>query len=172
MLPLKDGFSICKEVRSHSVDTPVLMLTAKGEMEDRVKGLTIGADDYLVKPFAFEELLARVRSLLRRPKQSIQLTLQISPDISVNLAAHVVIKDGMEIPLTPKEFSLLEFLIRHKNQAVTQQAIFDHVFDFAKENWSNTVEVHIKNLRKKLFPIANESPLKTVRGVGYRLELQ
>lgn len=170
MLPLKDGIAICASMRSRGISTPVLMLTAKGELEDKVKGLQTGADDYLVKPFAFEELLARISALLRRPRQVVKEVITIG-EVSVDLIAHTVTQDGNEVPLTPKEFSILEFLIRHKNQAVTQQQIFDHVFDFAKENWSNTVEVHIKNLRKKLFPSSDASPLKTVRGVGYRLEL-
>ncbi len=171
MLPEKDGFAVCESMRSLGIATPVLMLTAKGEVDEKVRGLNVGADDYLVKPFAFEELLARIGSLLRRPKQVAQAVVDLSEGVTIDLVAHIVTKDGDEVSLTLKEFSILEFMIMHKNQVLTQQQIFDHVFDFAKENGSNTIEVHLKNIRKKIFPHSDVSPLKTVRGVGYRLEI-
>lgn len=171
-LPERNGFEICQNVREKNISTPILMLTAKGEMEDKVKGLQIGADDYLTKPFKFEELLARVHALLRRPKIFKTEKIQITKNIILDILARKVEKNGIEILLTPKEFTILEFLVEHKNEAVSQQKIFDHCFDFAKENWSNSIEVHIKNLRKKLFTNENEQILKTVRGLGYRLEIQ
>jgi DNA-binding response OmpR family regulator len=170
-LPEKNGFEICQNIRAKNISTPVLMLTAKGELEDKVKGLQIGADDYLTKPFKFEELLARVHALLRRPKIFKTEKIQLTENIIFDGVARKVIKNEKEISLTPKEFEILEFLVQYKNEAVSQQKIFDHCFDFAKENWSNSIEVHIKNLRKKLFTESNEKILKTVRGVGYRLEI-
>jgi len=171
-LPIRHGFEICKTIRGNNISTPIMMLTAKEALEDVVKGLTIGADDYLVKPFKFEELLARVHALLRRPKIVKTAKILLISNIIFDAAARQVTKDGIEVSLAPKEFEILEFLIRHKNKAVSQQDIFDHCFDFAKNNWSNTIEVHIKNIRKKLFIHDDEKILKTVRGAGYRLELE
>ncbi|MFH0834645.1 MAG: response regulator transcription factor [Patescibacteria group bacterium] len=171
-LPGKNGFEICRTVRAKHISTPILMLTAKGELEDKVQGLRIGADDYIVKPFKFEELLARIHALLRRPREFKIAKTALTKNILFDSPARQVWKNNKEISLTPKEFEILEYLIKHKNQAVSQQQIFDHCFDFAKENWSNTIEVHVKNLRKKLFANADEKILKTVRGVGYRLEVR
>ncbi|USN58932.1 MAG: response regulator transcription factor [Candidatus Peribacteria bacterium] len=171
-LPEKNGFEICQNIREKGISTPVLMLTAKNELEDKVKGLHIGADDYLTKPFKLEELLARVHALLRRPKMFKTKKIELTKNIFFDGAARKVAKSGNEISLTPKEFEILEFLVQHKNEAVSQQKIFDHCFDFAKENWSNTIEVHIKNLRKKLFTNDDEQILKTIRGLGYRLEIK
>ena len=171
-LPEKNGFKICQTIRKRNIATPVLMLTAKSELEEKVKGLQIGADDYLTKPFKFEELLARIHVLLRRPKEFKKEKMQLTKDIYLDSFARKVTKNEVEISLTPKEFEILEFLVRHRNKAVSQQAIFDHCFDFAKVNWSNTIEVHIKNLRKKLFTNDDEKILKTVRGIGYRLEIK
>ena len=171
-LPGKDGFKVCQAIRGQGLSTPVIMLTAKSELEDKVKGLQIGADDYLTKPFNFEELLARIQALLRRPKELKKEKMQLTKDIYFDSSARKVTKNEAEISLTPKEFEILEFLVQHKNEAISQQKIFDHCFDFAKENWSNTIEVHIKNLRKKLFTNDDEKILKTVRGIGYRLEIK
>lgn len=171
-LPEKNGFEICQNIRKQNIATPVLMLTAKSELEDKVKGLQIGADDYLTKPFKFEELLARIHALLRRQKEFKKEEIQLTKNIYFDASARKVIKNEVEISLTPKEFEILEFLVQYKNEAISQQKIFDHCFDFAKENWSNTIEVHIKNLRKKLFTNDDEKILKTVRGIGYRLEIK
>ncbi|QQS59823.1 response regulator transcription factor [Candidatus Peregrinibacteria bacterium] len=170
-LPKKNGFEICQTIRKKEICTPVIMLTAKQELEDRVYGLEIGADDYLGKPFQFEELLARVHALLRRPRTLKTEKIQLTKNIVFDGIARKVEKNGTKIALTPKEFEILEFLVRHKNEAVSQQKIFDHCFDFAKDNWSNAIEVHVKNLRKKLFTHNDEKILKTVRGFGYRLEI-
>ena len=171
-LPGKDGFKVCQTIREQGLSTPVIMLTAKQAVEDKVNGLSLGADDYLGKPFKFEELLARIHALLRRPKAFKTEKIELSPQITFDAAARKVTKNEVEIGLTPKEFEILEFLVRHRNKAVSQQAIFDHCFDFAKDNWSNTIEVHIKNIRKKLFNADDAKILKTVRGVGYRLAIQ
>lgn len=171
-LPEKNGFEICQTIREKGISTPVIMLTAKEELEDKVKGLQIGADDYLTKPFKFEELLARIHALLRRPQIFKSEKLQLTKNIFFDASARKVEKNGEEISLTPKEYEILEFLVQHKNKAVSQQKIFDHCFDFAKDNWSNTIEVHIKNLRKKLFTQTHEKILKTIRGLGYRLEIE
>lgn len=168
-LPRKDGFAICHSLREKGIDTPILLLTAKGEVSNKVHGLGIGADDYLVKPFKFEELLARVHALLRRPKMYQKSRTNITPDIVFNAITRSVERGSVEIPLTPKEFKILEYLVQHKNESVSQQEIFDHCFDFAKENWSNAVEVHIKNLRKKLND-HDKKTIKTIREFGYRLE--
>lgn len=171
-LPGKNGFEVCKTIRGYNIHTPVIMLTAKWSLEDRVNGLEVGADDYLVKPFKFEELLARIHALLRRPRKYHKERLQIQKDLFFDGVMRKVLKQWEEIHLTPKEFSILEFLVRYQNEAVSQQDIFDHCFDFAKDNWSNAVEVHIKNLRKKLYTHDEEPNLKTIRGFGYCLEIQ
>jgi len=171
MLPKKNGISVCKTIRAEGINTPILMLTAKGELNDKVTGLNAGVDDYLVKPFEFDELIARINALLRRPSNIINEKMIISGNISVDLNAKKVAIKNKEINLTTKEFAILEYLIRNKNIAVSHQQIFDHVFDFAKHHSSNTIEVHMKNLRKKLFSNPKENVIKTVRGHGYRLEI-
>ena len=171
-VPGKNGFEICKTIRDQKLSTPVLMLTAKNKIEDKVNGLSLGADDYLEKPFSFQELLARIQALLRRPKAFQNQRVELSSRIIFDGWARKVVKDGKDISLTFKEFEILEFLVKHKNKAVSQQSIFDHCFDFAKDNWSNTVEVHIKNIRKKLFDENDAKILQTVRGHGYRLEIK
>ncbi len=171
-LPEKNGFEICKNIREKNISTPVIMLTAKGEVESRVQGLQSGADDYLTKPFSFDELLARIFAVLRRPQIIQQKKIWITEEICFQKEKRSVQKKNLEISLTPKEFEILEFLVENKNRAVSQQQIFEHCFDFAKDNWSNTIEVHIKNLRKKLFKDCYETPLKTVRGIGYCLEIK
>lgn len=171
MLPSCDGFSICDQIRSKGIQTPVLFLTAKWTVEDRIKGLDLGGDDYLVKPFSTEELLARIRALLRRKDSINDEVVELPEGIIINLSTRQLTKDQEELHVTPKEFGILEYLVRHEWQALSQQQIYDHVFDFAKENWSNTIEVHIKNLRKKVFSQVSYDPIKTVRGLGYRLEI-
>lgn len=170
MLPGKSGEQICYDIRKNGLEIPILMLTAKGEISDKIKGLNLGADDYLSKPFDFNELLARMRALLRRNPHLENEIIHITDEIIFDISAKSVYKNGVIQSLSPKEFSILEVLVRHRGQALTRNQIFEQVSDFAKENWSNSIDVHIKNIRKKLFKTDHENPLKTVRGIGYRLE--
>ncbi len=169
-LPGKNGFKVCETIRKKGISTPVIMLTAKSEMNEKLAGFMAGTDDYLPKPFNFDELLMRIQALLRRSNVLIPQKIKITSVITFDQLARKIEKNGQEIRLTAKEFEILEFLVLNKNQAVSQQKIFDHCFDFAKENWSNTIEVHIKNIRKKCF-VDEKEVLKTVRGFGYRLEI-
>ncbi len=170
-LPGKNGLEICKNIREKNISTPILMLTAKHEMEDKVLGFNLGADDYLAKPFVFDELLVRIKALLRRPKMLQRKKIFLTENISVDLDSKKIEKKGIEIFFTAKEFEILEFFIKNKNKVVSQEQIFEGCFDFAKENWSNTIEVHIKNIRKKLFK-DDKKILRTVRGMGYCLEIE
>ena len=167
MLPGKDGVSICVSWRENNVIVPVLMLTALNTTDDKVLGLDAGADDYLAKPFAFKELLARIHALLRRPKQSTPLILN-SGDISINTTSRTVTLKNKEISLTLKEFMVLEYLMRNLNKVVTRDELYSHAWDFADSSFSNTVDVHIKNLRKKIHD--NAKIIQTIRGVGYKME--
>ena len=167
MLPGKDGVSICSSWRENGVVVPVLMLTALGTTDDKVDGLDAGADDYLAKPFAFKELLARVHALLRRPKQSFPDILT-SHDINIDTTKRVVTYKNKIISLTLKEFMVLEYLMRNLNKVVTRDELYSHAWDFADSSFSNTVDVHIKNLRKKIND--NAKIIQTVRGVGYKIE--
>lgn len=169
MLPELDGVALIKAVREAELTTPIIMLTAKSTVEDKVTGLSGGADYYLTKPFAFEELFACMTALRRRPNIFQGDESLIQDGLVCNLIRRQVKKDGETIALTPTEFGILEQLILHKGNPVSQQALAEHVFDFAKENWSNTIEVHVKNLRKKLERNNYENPIKTIRGVGYTL---
>jgi len=169
MLPKKDGIAVCKDWRKANITIPVLMLTAKDTTEDKIIGLDSGADDYLIKPFLFDELTARVRALLRRPKEALPTELKIK-DIILNTATRKVTRAGKEIPLTLKEFMVLEYLMRHPNKVVTRDELYDHAWDFAANAFSNTVDVHIKNLRKKIDNKNHEKVLETIRGVGYRFK--
>ncbi len=170
MLPGKSGEEICADIREKNIDVPILILSAKDTTEDKVNGLTIGADDYLVKPFEFEELVARLRALVRRKPKLQDKKIQLSPNVVVDLQKISVYKNNKEIILSPKEYSILELLAKNKNQVLTREQIFDKVTDFAADNWSNSIDVHIKNIRKKLFKDEKYDPIKTVRGVGYRLD--
>lgn len=167
MLPGKDGISICRNWRENGVVIPVLMLTALNTTDDKVVGLDAGADDYLSKPFAFKELLARVHALFRRPKQSFPDILTLS-DVSVNTTSREVTYKNKIISLTLKEFMVLEYLIRNKNKVVSRDELYSHAWDFADSSFSNTVDVHIKNLRKKIKD--NGKIIQTIRGVGYKME--
>lgn len=171
MLPSMDGITICKKLREGKNHTPILMLTAKGQIQDKVEGLDSGADDYLTKPFSFEELLARIHALNRRPKQMIALTLQVA-DLVLNTREYTVARNKTSIQLSSKEFSLLEYMMRNANKIVTKDQIISHVWDYDADVLPNTVEVYIKNLRSKIdYPFHNEKQLiHTVRGFGYKIE--
>jgi DNA-binding response OmpR family regulator len=168
MLPTTDGITICKTLRQMKISTPILMLTAKDTVNDRVAGLDVGADDYLVKPFAFEELVARIRALLRRPAETVIVELNQN-GITLNTVTRKVTRSNKEIELTTKEFSILEQFLQHPNEVLTRDKIMSHVWDFAFEGFSNVVDSHIKNLRKKLQK-KNETLFETVHGVGYRFK--
>ncbi len=167
MLSGKDGVSVCLSWRENDVTVPVLMLTALSTTDDKVKGLDAGADDYLAKPFAFKELLARINALLRRPKQSAPLILTFK-DISINTVSRVVTYKNKPITLTLKEFMVLEYLMRNIDKVVTRDELYSHAWDFADSSFSNTVDVHIKNLRRKIHD--NAKIIQTIRGVGYKIE--
>ncbi|MFH1833185.1 MAG: response regulator transcription factor [Candidatus Levyibacteriota bacterium] len=170
LLPQMDGITVSKKLREEKNHTPILILTAKGELNDKVQGLNAGADDYLTKPFAFEELLARVRALTRRPKNIVNSTL-IYEDLSLNTQTYQLTRGKKVIPLSRKEFSLLEYLLRHPQRVLTKEQIISHVWDYEADILPNTVEVYIGYLRKKIDePFKNKKPLiYTVRGFGYRL---
>lgn len=169
MLPGKDGFQICKSAREQKITTPILVLTARDATDDKVAALDAGADDYLVKPFSFEELMARVRALLRRPEQTLPNEL-VAKDLKLDTVTRQVTRKGKELNLTLKEFNLLEYLMRHADQVLTREQILDHLWDFAFDSFSNVVDVHIKNLRKKIDGAHHEKLLETIRGVGYRIK--
>jgi heavy metal response regulator len=168
MLPELDGLAVCQEVRRAGVRTPVLMLTARDAIEDRVTGLDSGADDYLVKPFAFAELLARIRALLRREPALKGTVLQVA-DLTLDTLSREVRRGDRVITLTTKEYSLLEFLMRHPNQTLTRATIAEHVWNYDFDNLTNVIDVHIFALRRKLDDGHEPRLLHTVRGVGYRL---
>ncbi|MFA7309844.1 MAG: response regulator transcription factor [Candidatus Paceibacterota bacterium] len=168
MLPSMDGYEICKQMREMNITTPILVLTARNETDTKVQLLTSGADDYLVKPFSFAELVARVRALLRRPTEALPETLR-SGDIELSLSDRRVMVGGKEVSLTLKEFGLLEYFMRHPNQVVNREDLLNHLWDFNYVGFSNVVDVHVKNLRRKLGSGDSGSTLETVRGIGYRL---
>lgn len=169
MLPDMDGITICQKLRAEKVFTPILMLTARGNSDEKVEGLDSGADDYLTKPFVFHELVARVRSLIRRSTTH-EPILSLN-SLSINPKTHIVIRAKKEIQLTAKEYALLEFLLRHPNQIVTREQITSHVWEYDSASMSNTIEVLIKRLREKIDkPFPKEKQLfVTVRGMGYKL---
>lgn len=171
MLPKINGIDLCKKVRKEGVPTPILMLTSRTTTEDKVKGLNTGADDYLTKPFSFDELLARIKALLRRPNKTLTNKLVCS-DLSVDIDNYVVYRGNKKISLSRKEFSLLEYLIRNKNQVLTKKQIIEHVWNFDADVLPNTVEVYIGYLRDKLEKSLPKKPrlIKTVRGFGYKIE--
>ncbi len=167
----KDGLDIIKTIRSNGNSTPALLLTAKGELEDKVTGLDNGADDYLVKPFAFDELLARIRALIRRPKSSIGKTLSVG-NLTIDTAAKQVKLKNQPVKLSKKEYSLLEYLAHHSNQVLSKDQLIEHVWDFDSDVLPNTVEVFIRGIRKKLDRPGWPSVIETVRGFGYRLKVE
>jgi two-component system copper resistance phosphate regulon response regulator CusR len=167
MLPKLDGWQVCQELREQRCRTPILMLTARGQVLDRVKGLEMGADDYLAKPFEFIELLARVRALLRRDKVHKTRTFRVA-DLEIDTALHRVTRAGREIALSPREYTLLEALASHEGQVLTREAIQDRVW-MDEEAYSNTVDVYIGMLRKKIDAESETKLIHTVRGAGYTL---
>lgn len=169
MLPGMDGATITKEIRERNINLPVLILTARDEVETKVSLLSSGADDYLVKPFSFEELCARIQALLRRPTEMVPVLLQLN-DIELNPTERTVIKAGKPLSLTLKEFVLLEYFLRNPNKVVNREELLSHLWDFNYTSFSNVIDVHIKNLRKKLDAYGDTDLLETVRGVGYRLK--
>ena len=169
MLPGKyNGISIVKAMRNEKIHTPVLFLTALGNTTDKTTGLDVGADDYLVKPFAIEELLARMRALLRRPTQQLETVLKVS-DLTLDTTQFSVKRGEREIALTTKEFGLLEYLLRNKGRILTKDAIIAHVWDYDADILPNTVEVYIKYLRNKIDKPFHSELIKTVRGIGYKI---
>ena len=169
LLPEMNGFEICTTLRKEESSVPILMLTSKNEVEDVVDGLNSGADDYLKKPFAFGELLARISSLSRRQGTVLNAMVTLTPEVTVDVLAQKVFNDGKEVHLTAKEFAILNYFLKNPNRVITQQELYDHVFDFAEIQLSNTIEVHIKNLRKKLRS-SSDVPILTIRNAGYRLD--
>jgi two-component system OmpR family response regulator len=168
MLPDIDGFEVCRKLRDAQRWAPVIMLTARDGITDRVQGLDVGADDYLTKPFSFAELLARLRALLRRGQNERPALLTVG-DLEMDPAGRRVSRAGRSIELSAKEFSLLEFFMRHPDEVLSRTRILEHVWDFAYEGDSNVVDVYIRYLREKIDrPFGRES-LATVRGAGYRL---
>lgn len=168
MLPSMDGISIIKSLREEGINTSVLFLTARGSVEDKVKGLNLGADDYLTKPFANAELLARIRALLRRRFGTKNPILKVS-DLELNTSTHEVYRAGKRIELTPKEYSILEYMLYNRGKVLTRLAIAEHVWgeSFDLFTMSNFVDVHIKNLRKKIDHGFDSRLIHTVRGIGY-----
>jgi DNA-binding response OmpR family regulator len=168
MLPKMDGLEICRQLRSQQIHVPILMLTAKSQIEDKVKGLNCGADDYLTKPFAFEELLARIRALARRPQTAATEILTVG-DLSLNLSTYEVIRQKKTISLSSKEYSLLECLMRHANKILTKDQLIQHVWSYESDILPNTVEVYIRNLRQKIDKNYKVKLIKTIRGFGYKI---
>lgn len=170
MLPEMNGITICRTLRQEKNHTPIIMLTAKDTIEDRVEGLDCGADDYLIKPFSFEELLARIRSLIRRT--TVKETILHVGSLTLNPVSHIVKRSGEEIMLTGKEYALLEYFMMHPNQILSREQILSHVWDYSTDLVSNTIEVLVKRLREKIDKAFPKEPqlFTTVRGIGYKIE--
>lgn len=169
MLPGIDGLEICKKVREKGIHTPILMLTAKDQIEDKVEGLDAGADDYLTKPFAFEEFLARIRALKRRPADNVGTTLKLV-DLELDTNSFEVKRGGAKIKLSSREFALLEYLLRNPNKILTKDQLINHVWSYEADILPNTVEVYVGYLRNKIDkPFSGPSLIHTVRGFGYMI---
>ncbi len=168
MLPGKDGFTLLKEMRDSGISTPVIMLTARANVEDRVAGLDLGADDYLPKPFSFDELAARLRSILRRssPEKSTKLR---AGDLILDTVSHLAYRQGREIELTTKEYALLEYMLRNKNRILSRSTITQHVWKHNFDPESNIIDVYVKRLRSKIEQDGEKPLVQSIRGVGYRL---
>ncbi len=170
MLPGKDGLEVCRELRNRHITTPILMLTARDALEDRVFGLDSGADDYLVKPFEVDELRARIRALLRRESSSKTGVLSIA-DLELDPATHTVRRGGQTIDLTAKEFSILEYMMRHPNQLISREKAEEHLWNYDHVVVSNVVDVYIRRLRRKLDDPFEVKLIETLRGAGYRIRI-
>ncbi len=173
MLPHIDGVEICWKLREKHIHTPILMLTARGQLHNKVEGLNAGADDYLVKPFAFVELLARIKALTRRPRGNLGAVLTVG-DLNLNNLTYQVSRGNKDIQLSKKEFALLEYLLRHKGQILAKDQIINHVWDYDADVLPNTVEVYVGYLRNKIDkPFKDKPPLiHTVRGFGYKVGVE
>lgn len=169
MLPGLDGFALSREVRLRKVSTPILILTARDAIDDRVRGLEAGADDYMVKPFAMRELIARIRALARRHLPDRTSVLQ-EGNIVLDTAAHKLSVNGREVELTAKEFAILDFFLHHPGRLLSRTQIIEHVWDYDFEGGNNLIEVYMGRLRRKLIAAGAGDPFVTVRGAGYRLE--
>jgi len=170
MLPKKDGLAVCRDLRAKNVHTPILMLTAKDSVEDKVAGLDTGADDYLVKPFAFSELLARLRALLRREVLPKAQKVQVG-DLTLDPQSREVWHDGSGLDLTAKEYAILEYFMRRPNAVVTRTMLGESVWDYEFDGLSNIIDVYVRRLRKKIDREGQPSLIQTVRGAGYRLRM-
>jgi DNA-binding response OmpR family regulator len=168
-LPKRDGFAVCRELRARGKKTPILMLTARDSVDDRVRGLDAGADDYLIKPFAFQELLARLRALARRPA-AVQDDILRLENLTLDTRAHQARRDAQPIDLSAREYRLLEFLLRHPGQVLTRTQIAEHIWGYDFDANSNVVDVYIRYLRRKVDDPFEPKLIQTVRGVGYKLE--
>lgn len=170
MLPLKEGVEVCKELRESNIKTPIIMLTAKSGVNDKIEGLDAGADDYLAKPFSLDELLARIRALLRRPNVILNEEIKVG-DLVLNTTTFEAKRNGKTIILSKKEYDLLEYLMRNANKTISKEKIINHVWDFDSDILPNTVEVYMGYLRNKIDkPFKDKKMLKTVRGFGYKIE--
>lgn len=168
MLPGMTGTEICEKLRSNNIHTPIIMLTAKSSVKDKISGLNAGADDYLPKPFSFEELVARVHALLRRPKETHHTELQVG-DLRLNTIKYTVARSNKNIQLSSKEFGLLEYLMRNTGQVLSKDTIIEHVWDFDADVLPNNVEVYIGYLRQKIDKGYDQPLIHTVRGFGYKV---
>jgi heavy metal response regulator len=166
MLPKKDGIEVCRELRNKNIIAPIIMLTVKDALEDKIKGLDEGADDYLTKPFSFEELLARIRALLRRTQKYKTRTLKVA-DLELDPVARKVTRAGKKITLTGKEYALLEYLMRNKGRILTETMIIEHVWDMNFDPLTNVVNVYIHHLRQKIDKDFDKKLIHTIRGAGY-----
>lgn len=171
MLPKINGFQVLKTIRSKNIKTPVLLLTAKDSVEDRVQGLDLGADDYLIKPFAFDELLARIRVLLRRNTNSASNTYSIA-NLTVNTDSRTVMRDDKTIKLSTREFTILEYMIRNKEKVLSRDTIEQHIWNYDYEGGTNVIDVYIRYLRKKIDDGYSPKLIHTVRGIGYILKVE
>jgi DNA-binding response OmpR family regulator len=169
MLPKKDGLTVCKELRKYQIHTPIIMLTAKGSAEDRVAGLDVGADDYLVKPFGLNELFARIRAVLRRRKTTDSDTMRLA-DLAMDKKKHEVTRGGKVILLTPKEYKLLDALFSNHGEAINRRKLIDNAWGPEFEETNNELNVHIRYLRRKIDGNRNKPLIHTVRGVGFVLK--
>jgi DNA-binding response OmpR family regulator len=169
MLPKKDGIAVCKDLRAKKVNTPILMLTARDSIEDRVKGLDSGADDYLIKPFAFSELLARIRALLRRESLSKTPKIEVG-DLILDTLTREAWHGKRKIELTTKEYSILEYFMSHPNMVITRTMLEENAWDYEYDSMSNIIDVYIRRLRRKIDGEGEDSLIQTVRGAGYRLK--